>query len=167
MVDHVTYPTDEYNSGSLTVSLKPNSEPIAANIRGSLRVWNQTGTFTSLAQPDDTYNFWHIEKYQWAQLSASARAELGLCLQEEETDHGFSVLDALDDNGSPFIHFSLNGGYSGCCQMFANFLGKKEKDGDPDVRGAEKLSNAERKRLNWDDGLDRAMRALVDGIDEA
>lgn len=43
-------------------------------------------------------------------------------------------------------------------QTLAYFLGKKEKDGDVDVRGAEKLSKAERERLNWDLGYDEVER---------
>lgn len=148
MVGSVWYPTKEYDTGFVTFSVKPDAQPTAENIGGSLRVWNQKACFTSLIQPKYADNSWNIERLMWAELSEEEKKNVSV--QEEECDHGFSVLDVQDDNGNPFILFYVNGGYSGCCQMFASFLGKKEKEGDTDVRGAEKLSMAERERLNWD-----------------
>lgn len=148
MVDDVWYPTEEYDTGFLTLSVKPGAEPTADNIGGSLRAWNQKAHFTSLVQPKYSNNSWDIKRLKWVEMT---KQELEAHdPQQEEHDHGFSVLDVQDDNGNPFIVFYLNGGYSGCMQMFASFLGKKERDGDTDVRGAEKLSMAERERLNWD-----------------
>lgn len=148
MVDVVWYPTKEYDTGFLTLSVKPGAEPTADNIGGSLRAWNQKAHFTSLVHPKYSNNSWDIKRLKWVELTEQELEDLDP--QQEEHDHGFSVLDVQDDNGNPFIVFYLNGGYSGCSQMFASFLGKKEKDGDTDVRGAEKLSMAERERLNWD-----------------
>jgi len=149
----VSYPTDEFTSGYLTLSLSPGgSEPTAANIGGSLRVWKQKGYFTSLEKPeaDHADYSWNLENVRWAELSEKELDEIGPKQLEQEDDHGFSVLGVQDDNGNLFIVFNVNLGWCGCSPLFLCFLGKKEKGGDVDVRGAEKLSMAERKRLNWD-----------------
>jgi len=149
----VSYPTNEFTSGFLTLSLQPSSEPTAANIGGSLRVWKQNGHFTSLEKADHRAdNSWDIENVQWAELSEKELDEVGPQKLEQEDEHGFSVLDVQDDNGNPFITFYVNLGWCGCSPLFLCFFGKKERDEDVDVRGAEKLSEAERKRLNWDMG---------------
>lgn len=95
--------SNRYVQQRVSHTLTSNFEPTAANVSGSLRLWNQKAQFTSLVEPKHSYNYWGIEHLAWAELLDKELKIPEGNRQEEEYDHGFTVVDMLDDNGNYFI----------------------------------------------------------------
>jgi hypothetical protein len=128
------------DSAFLTLDLKPGKKPEPKHLSGTLHVWEQTGIFRSM-KACKVSNSWDFEEVAWQE---GAR-------EDETEEHGVSFLDVKDDNGHPFLMLLFNGGWSGCTQHFASFLGKRQEDRE--LR--EGLTKAEKIRLgmnlSWED----------------
>jgi hypothetical protein len=135
---------DEWDLGSgyLTMDLKPGGTPSPENIFGTIRIWEQRGTFASMVKHQSP-NSWDFTNVTWDEDEGMD--------ESEEYDHGISIIDVKDDEGHAFLLFNFNEGYSGCIQSFASFVGKRQKDKE----SYEGLTDAEKDRLGmlitWDE----------------
>jgi hypothetical protein len=117
-------------SAYLTLHLKDGAtDPTPENISGTLRIWNQTGTFGSLTPGKNTTNAWTLSEFEW---EAGAAEELG----DDFADIAFT--EVKDGDGNPFLHL-----YIDAHRQYVEFLGKKQKNAE----GRVGLTEGERERL--------------------
>ena len=80
----------DIGGGFLTLSVKPDHDVTPENISGSIHIWTQNGTFTSM-EVCPVANNWDFN-VQWEEGAT----------EKNEEGHGIEVLDVLDDNGNYF-----------------------------------------------------------------
>ncbi|KAL4244919.1 hypothetical protein ABKN59_001462 [Abortiporus biennis] len=123
------------NTGLVLKASKRGGKLIPSSVRGTFDCYQLHAKVKGFRQIKVGRNIWEIKYLDTSHDQYTSESVM-------EDGNIVRVLNMNDDDGHPFLEFEWNGGWSGCAQVGAALIAKRETKG-----GWTGLSDAERKRL--------------------